>query len=174
MHFYATRNDIEPVLREVEAAGRLVYVRTGQFPTDAVSKITSALCIPTLGVADADDAVRCPTYLVAFDKSVICARRIVRNSGEVCFAVDQLMNPDTITFSYGGLRDPKLLLYGRVATASKSAQARKLMRLFETKIRKSFIKHGAYYVGDEARILNTQGFRLTLAAQTPQEFDLVW
>ena len=89
------------------------------------------------------------------------------------YSFDQLENPDTITFSAGGLWKD-MLLYGRFATctASFSPISKKLLQRYTYHVRKHFKYIGAYYVGQEAEEMLRQGKRLTLAEQTPKNFDL--
>jgi len=88
------------------------------------------------------------------------------------FAIDQLKNPDTITFSPGGLWNNDILLHGRVATASQSKSSQALMKRFKAALQKTFVKVKAFYVGPQALMLLKNGQRLTISAQSPREFDL--
>ena len=87
--------------------------------------------------------------------------------------MDQLANPDTVTLTPGGVWTQDIVLYGRVATASDSKASQELMRRFACAIKKQFTKIRAFYVGPKARELLDKGKRLTIAAQSPRDFDLV-
>jgi hypothetical protein len=86
--------------------------------------------------------------------------------------VDQLRNPDSVTFTPAGIWDDDVILHGRVATASDSEASQALMRRFHVAIKKGFAKVKAFYVGPQAMELLKAGKRLTIAAQSPREFDL--
>jgi len=88
------------------------------------------------------------------------------------FAIDQLDNPDTITFTPGGVWKEDILLHGGIGTASQSKTSEALMKRFRTIVKKAFVKVQAFYVGPQAFELLRRGKRLTISAQSPQEFDL--
>jgi hypothetical protein len=102
----------------------------------------------------------------------VVIRAIRLSSGRTRYAVDQLSNPLSITFTPGGLWSSGMMLYGRVTTASSVKEAKSLLGRFERPLKKAFTKIRAFYVGPEASALLAQGMRLTLAAQTPARFDL--
>lgn len=89
------------------------------------------------------------------------------------FSIDQLANPDSVTFTAGGKWDNDVLLHGRIATASDSDISKELMKLFNLVIRKQFKKVGAYWVGPAAYVFLEAGWRLTLSAHSPRDFDLI-
>jgi hypothetical protein len=90
----------------------------------------------------------------------------------MCYAVDQLINPHSITLSHGGLFRPDVLLSGRVSTASESAVSKTLYRAFTTAIAKRFVRIRAFWVGPQAEALLHQGCRLTDSADSSTEYDL--
>jgi len=98
---------------------------------------------------------------------------IRRSDGSELFAIDQLANPDSVTFTAGGKWDKDVLLHGRVATASDSEIAKELMKLFNLVISKQFKKVRAYWVGPAAYAFLEAGGRLTASAQSPRDFDLI-
>jgi len=65
-----------------------------------------------------------------------------------------------------------VLLYGNVATASKSPGAIRLQRAFETAIKKNFERIKNFYVGSHAKALLDLGVRLTIGAESPKASDL--
>jgi len=87
--------------------------------------------------------------------------------------VDQLVNPDTVVLNPGGVWRGDILLYGRVATVSGSAESQRLMRRFRAAIRSGFRQVRAFWVGPEALRMLHSGKRLTIAEQSPRGFDLV-
>ena len=88
--------------------------------------------------------------------------------------MDQFYNPDTITFSPGGRWTEDVLLYGRFATVSAffSDYAKRLMNRFRYQSEKHFVRVRGSYVGPGAMALLKAGKRLTIAQQSPREFDL--
>jgi hypothetical protein len=82
------------------------------------------------------------------------------------------LNPKTITFTPGGYWGNDILLNGRFATASSDDVSLGLLKRFRSLVRKRFEKIKAFYVGAEAAQLLDGGKRLTIAAQSPEMFDL--
>jgi hypothetical protein len=168
MHFYATKADLLPALEKIERGISLTFARCGRYPTPTCTTYESASSIPSLGNATADSAVSCEAYLVVPRTVEVIFREI----GMFDFAVDQLMNPASITFSPGGRFTSDVLLYGRVATASTTPESKALLRRFERVLKKDFHRIAAFYVGPEALALQKEGVRLTAAQQSPKEYDL--
>lgn len=169
--FFATRNDLLPVLAHAERAGALKYVRTGLYSSPHFESFARGEDIPDLGRAAAAAAVGCASFLVcATDARVKIRHR--RSDGINRYFIDQLLNPDTVIFEPGGAWTADIHLHGRVATASATEPAKELMKRFRAGIRKHFVTIGAYYLGPEARRLLMEGKRLTIAQQSPPEFDL--
>ena len=173
--FFALRDDILPILISVESDIPLKYVLTGNFLKDELkarfSEFTSADQILHLGRATARSSVGCDSFLVCQREAPIILREIAGVDGpRVC--IDQLVNPDTVTFTPAGLLDDHTVLDGRFSTASGSPRSQALMKRFHAAIKKSFTKVQAFYVGPRARKLWEEGARLTSAVQSPREYDL--
>ena len=172
VYFYATKDDLLPVLRAVEEAGALKYVLAGNFTTPEVKSYSRAEEIPHLGKASSSTAGTCETFLVCTAVTPITVESFKGTGGEDRFCVDQLLNPDTVGMTPAGQWNEEILLHGRVATVSESPASQALMKRFQAAIRKHFVKIKAFYVGPSARKLLESGTRLTIAAQSPREFDL--
>jgi hypothetical protein len=94
------------------------------------------------------------------------------NGGIDRFCVDQLLNPNTVTFTPAGVWNEDILLDGRVATVSQTPASQELMKRFQKAITKYFTKIRAFYVGPEAHAMLKAGKRLAIGADSPREFDL--
>jgi hypothetical protein len=173
VYFYATREDLDPVIRGVEAVAGFRYARTGLHTSQEYPEYPSALQIPSLGRATGDSTALCEAYLVVRKEEKIAVREVRQNSGEMRYAVDQLINPRSIVFQSGGLRDGRVIIHGRAATTAQSEEAKEIFSLFKKCLKKDFRKRGAFYVGPTAMRLKDEGFRLTMAEQSPKEYDLV-
>jgi len=169
-YFFATRNDILPVLRAVENTLPVKYVEFGHTTSLNLQKYARGEDIPNLGIAPRESHASCPIFLICDPALEIDMRPI--NGGE-WYAVDQLHNPDTIAYQTGGLWKD-ILLYGSIGTctATFSPISKKLLQRYTYQVRKHFKYIGAYYVGPEAEQMLRQGKRLTLAEQSPKSFDL--
>jgi hypothetical protein len=172
IHFYATREDLEPVIRAIEDTATFRYARTGLHTSSIYPEYLSALDIPSLGRATGDQAMMCEAYLVVRKSERIAIREIPQNCGGMRYAVDQLVNPRSIVFQSGGVRDGRVVICSRVSTTGQSEEAKAMFRLFAGRLKKSFEKRQAFYVGPSVMRLKEEGFRLTMAVQSPKEYDL--
>jgi hypothetical protein len=170
--FFALRDDLLEMIQAVERAQTLKYVLMGQFPSADLQCFDEGAQIPNLGSASAESAINCESYLVALHGTSLSVRSRSTAAGADRYFVDQLVNPDTITFTPGGIWHETVLLHGRVATISESGPSRDLMKAFSAVIRKQFSKVKAYHLGSNARKFLEQGNRLTISAQSPPQFDL--
>lgn len=174
--FCAVKEDLLAVLQMVETIGPLKYLRTGNFlravVEDGIDIFNSGAEIPSLGKATAESSHACDTYLVYGQETSINFRHFQGVGGVERVCIDQLVNPDTVTFTPGGIWDSETILEGRIATASESQTSQGLMKRFHGPVRNIFTKIKAFYVGPKALELMKQGARLTMAVQSPPEFDL--
>lgn len=170
--FFATKEDLLPMLQMAEAREPLKYVRTGNFTKPNLEIFLRGSDIPGLGKATCESAHASASYLVCEQALPVVVRQINRTDGTERFCVDQLHNPDTVGFTPAGMWNDDILLHGRVATASDSEVSQSLMKLFHTAIKKRFTKIRAFYVGPNAQLMLRAGKRLTIAEQSPREFDL--
>jgi hypothetical protein len=190
-YFYATKDDLLALTERVEFAAPIKYVRFGQTTQLPPESFKSAAQIPNIGVASHSSATGCEKFLVCDSQTIITpeklkvlteedvTRSIMANKGPLKalvgldrFAFNQLLNPDTICFTLGGLWEDEILLHGSVDTASQSKRSLALMKRFQIVLRKTFVKVKAFYVGPQALVLLKNGRRLTISAQSPKEFDL--
>lgn len=174
--FFALKEDLLPVLELVESKGALKYARMGNFAghqiKDDISVFDTGVGIPNLGKASADSASSCDGFLVCERETPVNLRHLQGINGEQRVLVDQLVNPDSVEFTPGGIWNEDVVLHGRIATASDSEISKALMKRFQTAIKKTFSKVKAFYVGPKALALLESGKRLTISAQSPREFDL--
>jgi hypothetical protein len=173
-HFFASANDILPVLEQVDSRHSLIYTPMGLFESPKVLVVTQGVNIPTLKVnVPGPNALHSQRYLVTPADVVVQIREVPQTSGGLRYAFDQLINPDSIEFTPGGFYSSEILVYGRVGTVSDSKIAKALYRSFANAIKKQFVRIRAFWVGPQAEKLLHQGCRLTAGAQCPREYDLM-
>jgi hypothetical protein len=172
IHFFALKDDLLPVLETVERDGPLKYISTDNSTTADYRSVSHGIQIPNLGIARSESAINCETFLVAESAVAIRVRPIELNAGGVSYAIDQLVNPDTITLTPGGLWGSDIVLKGNVGTVSDSELAQQLMKRFSSAVKRHFKKVKAFWIGPQALGHLDTGKRLTIAAQSPQDFDL--
>ena len=170
--FYATRDDLAPVIGSVEAISPLRYALTGLHITSDFSTYPSALEIPRLGQATADSSSACDSYLAVHRDTQIVIREVPQVSGGSRFAIDQLANPNSVRFQSGGVCEGNILIHGLVDTTGVTEEALTIFNHFRKWLKKSFTRRGAFYVGAKALQLKEQGWRLTGAIRSPREYDL--
>ena len=168
IRFFATANDLVPVLESIEIENKIKYVKLGRNETPAVESFLTVTALPNLGRASNESSINCDSFLICRQNESIRARQVVGHA----FVIDQLLNPETVAFSPGGLWGSDTLLHGRFATASETMFSAALLKLIGSKFRKRFKKIKAFYVGNEAEQMLDGGRRLTIAAQSPRELDL--
>lgn len=172
-NFYATPNDLLPVLNHIEAKLQLAYTLTGLFDKEVQETHANGSTLPTLAKwLNAENAIASPAYLVTERSLPIQGRVIEQHDGSKKYAVDQLLNHDSVVFQHGGFYTAKILISGRVATVSDTPAAKKIQRAFSNILAKNFTRVKAYWVGQEALTLMQQRTRLTDCAGSPSEFDL--
>jgi hypothetical protein len=170
--FFALRPDLLSVLEAVESRGPLKYVKSGRSLSPVSEQYDRGADIPDLGKAPCESAIGSDTFLVCEPGVSVRVEAVEQSDGVRSFHTNQLINPDTVTFSSGGIWTAGILLYGRVASCSNSPASKRLMNRFRSAIKKHFVRIGAYYVGPGALELLKDGKRLTIAEQSPREFDL--
>jgi ATP phosphoribosyltransferase regulatory subunit HisZ len=172
LSFFATKADVESLLRAVESKRQLQFVLTGLFDSPNVEKMQSLLAARNLGHMDVGDANQRAGYLVASREISIEVRPVPQQRGGVKYAVDQLANPTTIAFRPGGSFGERCLIAGEVGTTSDNPNSLELFQAFSKEVRHQFAKIKPFYVGKEAGELLDKGWRLTTNAKSPTLYDL--
>jgi hypothetical protein len=170
--FYATAHDMADVLSAFETNRLCQYTLCGLFVEHEPKTFTSYKGIPDLGIAIHPTCAVNPTYLVSLDGERIATREVQQNAGGERFAIDQLVNENTVTLRPAGRHRGNLMLAGEIGTASSSQQSRALFKILANLVRERFSRVNAFYLGSEALNAWNAGARLTIAVQSPPEFDL--
>lgn len=172
LSFFATKADLESLLRAVESKQQLQFLVTGLFDSPAVAPMQSLLAVRNLGRMDVGDPNHAAGYLVASRESSIEVRPVPQHRGGVKYAVDQLANPKTIAFRPGGSFGETCLIAGQAGTAYDNPSSLELFHTFSKEVRRQFTKIKSFYVGKEASELLDKGWRLTINAKSPALYDL--
>jgi len=168
IRFFATQNDLVPVLEAVEAGRAIMYVKFGWSDSQLPESFPTVTMLPNLGTASHEAAINCDSFLICLREKAIRARQVPGPR----YVFDQLLNPETVTFAPGGFWGNDVLLHGRFATTSSEMFSVELMKLLGSAVRKRFDKIKAFYVGEEAAQMLDSGKRLTIAVQSPRMLDL--
>jgi hypothetical protein len=171
--FFATPDDLLPVLLSVEARHSIVYTPCDHDAKPRAEHFRTARDLPTLfRLQPFESAVGGPSYLVTELGSDVILRQLPRYEGKDRWTVDQLANPNSTVLQHGGFYHDNILLQGQVRTAYKTTVAVRLQRAFDAAIQRHFVKVKAFYVGPAAEALLDSGWRLTAAQQCPLDYDL--
>jgi hypothetical protein len=172
-HFFATPEDLLPVLLSVEASRTLAYTLTGHVDSPEAHSFHTCRELATLFEPSPTDAASTgPAYLITEATAPVSLRELPPYGGKNRWAIDQLLNPDSTVLRHGGIHGAHVLLSGEVRTASKSPTATSLQRTFDAAFRKHFVRIKAFYVGSRAEAMLDSGYRLAASSRSPAENDL--
>src|ERR1051325_4504058 len=130
--FFATADDLLPVLLSVEAKHAVVYTPLDHIHEPRTDHFRTARDLPTLFQSQPfESAVGGPAYLVTEAGTEVVLRQLSRYEGKDRWSVDQLANPDSTVLRHGGMYKVNVLLQGEVRTAYRSAVAQRLQRAFD-------------------------------------------
>jgi hypothetical protein len=172
-YIFATRSDLEPGLRRIEAKRSLVFMLCGSFESSSRQIWNSLLEVKGLGLNPQGDHNRGDRFLV-LDRAIrIDIRKVLQPKGGVRYFVDQLANPTSIVISPGGLYLDNGLVCGHIGTASDHAGSVVLYKQFTKALKTGFEHIGNYWVGPEAvHLLDGHTRLLTMGFDEPSEYDL--
>ena len=178
--FFATRADLEPGIRKIEADIPLKYIAHGWHLTPEPEAFLSALEIPEFGQAvdvsyefgdrrifKRDFYSGAQKYLVGFQEAKIGAKFVPQESGRIRYDAETgIDNPQAFWFQPGGMAGDAALVGGCIVEATLDPDTVKLFQKFRRTVLKGFVKLPDYYyenwyVGPEALDLLKQGVRLT-------------
>ena len=172
--FFATRADIEPGIRTIEATIQLNYYLAGLRYSAEGDHFASLLELKTLGLSPSANQSLCDRYLTLRKDIEVKVRRIPQAKGGVRFSFDQRENPTSIVVMPGGVISPGLLMVGLISTASDDPASLKLLRKYGKLLTRGFVREDLYLIGKEALAMHREGARLIAnhVAQNP-EYDVI-
>src|SRR5262249_37542362 len=119
--FFATGDDLLPVLLSVEAKRAVVYTPFGHIREPRADHFHTARDLPTLFEPQPyESAVGGPGYGVTEAGTEVVLRQLSRYEGKDRWSVDQLANPDSTVLRHGGLFKENVLLSGEAPYARRS------------------------------------------------------
>jgi len=172
--FFAILEDVENILQEIETTIGIRYYKAGLLDTASIPTYNSIFDAPNLGFALSGDWNRIDSYIILKEATSLNIREVPQSAGGKKFAVDQMNNPKSIELKLGGIYQDKenVIVAGRVATISDDSDSSELYKLFSNKIKKTFRKIDAFYVGQIAEKKLKEGWRLVTNEKSPKEYDL--
>lgn len=174
--FYATKEDLIPVLSYIESIFEIKYVKMGLFDNKEPSIYYSHSEIPNFGfVVNSHYQAYEGRFMIMERKNSIFVRDIPQRKGEIKYAIDPMKNPQTIEFTLGGICQEidKVLIMGRTGYVDKNPFSESIYKELTKKIKKDFRKYNSIeYVGPEAEIKLKEGWRLVENTGRSKEYDL--
>lgn len=174
--FFTLKEDIEQLICSIESKYDIQYHKTGLMDNKNIPLYKSISDISEFGYVSFGDWNKIDSYLVMQKGTVLNIRKVSQRIGGEKYAVDQMLNPDSIEIKIGGIYKnvDKVVVAGRVATISDSKISNELYKLYTTMIKKEFKKIGTFYVGKNAEEKLKLGWRLVTNEKSPKEYDLAW
>jgi len=171
VNFFATKADLESLLRVIEMKQELQLVRAGLFDVPIQNRALTLLD-SSLGIAVKGDNNQEAAYLIANRLDSIQIRAIPQHGGGTKYAVDQQASLKTIVFRPGGVFNEKCMIAGQAGTISEKPTPLAICQLFNKRSNRQFDKIKSFYVGKEAGKLLEKGWRLTSSVKSPPLYDL--
>jgi hypothetical protein len=172
-YFFATRDDLIIVLQAVEARYALKYIECGLFDAADRPVFNSFIEMKNFGIAVEGDSNAESNYLVLHSEATLQVREVPQRRGGIKYAVDQQLNPKSITMKPAGRYGDSAIIAGMVGTVHHDDSAEELLAAFFKAFKIHFIKANSYIVGPKALKLLESGFRLTQSIKSPTNFDLI-
>jgi hypothetical protein len=172
MLIFALKNDLLLVLGSLEAKRQIKYTRCGRLPDPEPETWESVADLPKLGQAMADQAAGCDQFLIMEKESPIRVETMTMRDGDDRFDVAPLWNPDSVELRVGGEWKDGAIISGSITAFLPTPISQSLARALQSRVKKHFTRVRAYWVGPEALIAFRAGRRLTMAIQSPPEYDL--
>ena len=170
--FYATAEDVGEVLSGLEAMQAFQYTQTGMFTQRERPIMDSFREIPGFGIAVHPTAAGNPSFLMALRGESVESEEIPQKAGGVLYSVVQRSCPNAIFLKPGGRYGVDVILNGMVGTVSIAPQSLTLYRIVAKVFQQKFSPVNEFLVGPRALQAWNAGARLTIAVQSPPEFNL--
>src|SRR4051812_12242091 len=99
--FYATADDLIAVFEHVESKHRLAYTLCGLFMSPEFQSYPSGAALPSLlEPAAHPNAIAGAQYLITPADQSVVVREVPQMAGGLRYAIDQFVNPDSITIQH--------------------------------------------------------------------------
>lgn len=173
MRFFATAGDVQPIIQSIEESKSLAYYEAGLFDSQTQVLYSSLVATPTFDKPVAKAAVHCTRYMVLASPASLRIRTIPQKAGGCKYAVDQLINPESLIIQLGGVHQEGVLISSSIGATLPCRFTTSLTSAYRHRFNKNFRKMTTgIYIGSEAEHLSSQGWRLTDAVNQPQEYDI--
>jgi len=172
--FFATFTDLQPILAEVEKVYSIHYFQMGLLDVPETVHYNSIFENPDVGFINNGDWNKDRCFLIMPKDLSLQIRDVPQRKGGIKYAVDALINQDSVCLQLGGIYREKenVLVAGKVGTVMDEHFSVEFYKFFSKKIKKAFKRIGAFYVGKEAEEKLYAGWRLVQDERRKPEYDL--
>lgn len=170
--FFGEKEDFYDILNEIESKKNIKYFKTGLFDDTNIINYNSLLDYKELGNASFGSQGLNDCFLIISNNKELKIRSVPQRKGGVKYAVDQLINDESVIIEPGGVFKDGIFVAGRIGTVKDDAFSKEIYSLFFSLMKKKFIKVGNCYVGELAKEKLDSGWRFVLNDSSPKEYDL--
>ena len=172
--FFMTLNDFKEIGENVESLFSIRYYKMGLLDSNIVPSYNSIFQSPNLGYPEFGDWNYNDDFLIMPNNCQLNIREVPQRKGGLKYAVDQRINPISITLNLGGVysEKDKIIVAGRVTTISDDSFSNEIYKVITAKIKKQFKQIDGFYVGKEAMEKLKEGWRLVTNEKLDKGFDL--
>ena len=166
--FFATPNDIQPIISALETTNKIVFARVGSYDIKDPPLISGAE-IPNPGVATNETASGSDSYLVVPAGSRLNLHPYTSEDsdtfGRKMWSVYSGFNDESVEMTLAGIWEDGTLLPGSVRSMHNNEFAKKIMRDFQASLKKAkFEKVQSWWLSTEAVQMLRAGKRLSTTA----------
>lgn len=170
--FFGTREDLEPIIKNIEIKFEIKYFKMGLFDDKEVRLYDSIDEILEFGNPRIGDWNKDMRLIMMPKELSLVIREVPQKKGSKKYAIDPLENQTSICFQFGGIVKDGVLLAGTVGTVFFSDFALNIFNEFSFSLKKKFRKIGNFYVGKNAENKLKAGWRLVTNENSSTEYDL--
>ena len=170
--FFFAEADLKTMLRSVESAMDVQYLKRGTFPTADIRAITALSSNDNVGVSKWPSSVLGEHWLVGENGGAIRTRQLTARTGEPIFIVDPHVNNEAVVLSIGGEWNGEAILRSEAYIAHDHVISKQIFHLIARSAKSISRRVRGMYVGHEAHIRWQSGWRLTDDVRSPSGYDL--
>lgn len=165
--YYLQYEDLTNLLSDFSKEFDFILVKTGLFDSPKLDFLDISINnnflrnIPFGNWSDNDN------FLIVPKSKKVFPRKIQRHDGTVKYAIDQLKNPDTLSFLLGGEYKEKVIIAGRIAFLNKGVFSTPAFKFLMMLFLKNVKKYNGWFVSEQLK----QGYRLTTNIRLSEKYD---
>jgi hypothetical protein len=172
--FFARQDDLIANALTLEQSHALNFVRAEVLAENSIQVKSSLASFLDVCVCSNPHPAVGPTFLI-FELGVTIRTRDLGNyQSKPRYAIDQLINPDTVVLTSGGIyKQTNIVLRGTLGANADSAPSKSLFKILSKSLFRGFTKKKNYWIGPGALSIHQGGGRLaTISAESLPEYDL--